>query len=111
MIYHAAVLISRHCPLTFPLERVFGLDVLWVRSDGWGLEGGNYNFKMDEHFSRMDKLTLLFCRIHLMSRKIALEAEVRKKKAKRKKVQRVSTYLAATSRIFQKNPTTIYRKM
>ena len=61
----------------------------------------------------MDKLTLLFCRIHLTSRKIALEAEVRKKKAKKKKtiIQRVSTYLAATSRIFQKNPTTIYRKM
>jgi hypothetical protein len=27
----------------------------------------------------MDKLTLLFCIIHLMSREIALEAEVRKK--------------------------------
>ena len=27
----------------------------------------------------MDKLTLLFCTIHLMSREIALEVEVRKK--------------------------------
>jgi hypothetical protein len=34
---------------------------------------------LDEHFSKIDKLTLAFCRIHLTSRKIALEAEVRKK--------------------------------
>jgi hypothetical protein len=57
---------------------------------------------------KMDKLTLLFCRIHLMSREIALEAEVRKKS---KKFQTVSTYLVATSRIFQKKPTTIYWNM
>ena len=34
---------------------------------------------MEEHFSEVDKLTLLFCRTHLTSREIALEAEVWKK--------------------------------
>ena len=35
-------------------------------------------FKMHKHFSKLDKLTLLFWITHLMSRKIPLEAEVRK---------------------------------